>query len=228
MKKIILFILLITTCVSAEDLFTLNKNNLTFIENDEFDIKEYIELTNDNTRIIAINEDPDVNSVGSHSTKLLALDENGESEVKTFEYEIISESSWNEYVLSISKFASLKSYSNNKLLEEKGHPDKDAIELAQSFIGMEGSCDKVAQAFINAYFGEGYSIYNTYDVSLEDALPGDVIYYTDGGVGLQHWAVYLGGNSALQGNINGTTVIGNVYMNYGSEPNLRRIIPNTR
>lgn len=224
LKKYLILFLALFNLVCAEELFKITENNVTIIENENFDIKEYIEISDPDVRIIAFNaSDTEVNTVGSHTYNLLAINKDGEIETKTFEYEVISESEWNDYVLSISRFATLKSNENNRLLEEKGHADKNAIELAKSFIGMEGSCDKVAQAFINKYFGEGYSIYNTEDISVEEALPGDIIFYKDGGVGLQHWAVYLGGNSALQGNINGTTVIGSVYMNYGSTPNFRRI-----
>ena len=112
---------------------------------------------------------------------------------------------------------------NVDLLLEKGHADYDAFNLALEFVGMRGGCNEVAQAFINAYFNEGYNVFDTYDVTYEEAKPGDIIYYANGGEVLQHYAVYLGGASALQGNINGTTVIGSVYMTNGSLPQFKRL-----
>ena len=88
---------------------------------------------------------------------------------------------------------------------------------------MPGGCNVVAQAFINSYYGEGYNIFDTYPVSKEEAMPGDIIYYVNGGLGDHHYAVYLGGASALQGNIYGTTVLGSVYMTYGTEPQFQRL-----
>ena len=48
-------------------------------------------------------------------------------------------------------------YENDNLVETKGYADKDAFHLAENFIGMKGSCNEVAQAFINSYFGEEYN-----------------------------------------------------------------------
>lgn len=213
MKKILL-ILLLVSFVSAQELFTLKKDEITIVGDKEINIAEYIECL-DNIWIMSLdNEDGNINIIG--------FDQEGNTDIKSLKYERIDEEEWNKYVLSISNFASRKATLNNELLEEKGPADLEAIEVAEQFIGMEGSCNKVAQAFINTYLGSEYSIYKTVSVSIEDAQPGDVIYYSDGGIGLQHWAVYLGGNSALQGNINGTTAIGSVYMNYGSEPQFLR------
>lgn len=218
MKKLFITLLLIG-CVSAQDLFILNKDEVRVIGDEEINISEIIELKDEKARIMSIDDE-------QGNLKIIGINEDGNTDVKTVAYERIKEEDWNEYVMSVSRFASLKKKENEELLDNKGPADIDAIELALKYIGMEGSCDKVAQAFIADFLGEGYSIYSTERITKEDARAGDVIFYEDGGVGLQHWAVYLGGNSALQGNINGTTVIGSVYMNYGSEPQFLRPIVN--
>ena len=237
LKYILIFILLIgANTVSADEeelenssqesveLFNITENNFEVIEGEEVRLKEYIELTSqNNVRIISFSDESDHLDPGEHSIAVLGVDENGNSQTDILNFNVISEEEWNSYVRSITRFASRKAGLNNNLRDEKGHADKDAVELAKSFIGMPGSCDKVAQAFITAYFGKGYSMYDTYQVSIDEIKPGDVIYYADGGVGLQHWALYLGGDSALHGNINNTTVIGSVYMNYGTTPTFYRI-----
>lgn len=237
LKYILIFILMLgTTTVLADEeeleasleesveLFNITENNFEVIEGEEVHLKEYIELEAENAvRIISFADEADHLDPGEHSIAVLGIDENGNSQTEILNFNVISEEEWNSYVRSITRFATRKAGLNNSLRDEKGHADQDAVELAKSFIGMQGSCDKVAQAFITAYFGKGYSMYDTYQVSIDEIKPGDVIYYTDGGLGLQHWAVYLGGDSALHGNIHNTTVIGSVYMNYGSTPSFYRI-----
>ena len=84
--------------------------------------------------------------------------------------------------------------------------------------------------FVNQVYGAmGYNVARSSselrnegtEVSYADAQPGDVVFYSDGGTGYQHYAIYLGGEMSLQGNWLGTTVIRSVYIN-GSAPQFRR------
>jgi cell wall-associated NlpC family hydrolase len=43
-------------------------------------------------------------------------------------------------------------------------------------------------------------------IPFEEAMPGDLIYYADGGTGLAHIAVYIGGGQSIHGGWHGTTV----------------------
>lgn len=52
-------------------------------------------------------------------------------------------------------------------------------------------------------------------VSASEAQPGDIIYYADGGVGMAHVAVYIGGGQAVHGGYLGTTKIASAYMGSG-------------
>ncbi|MCC3302038.1 NlpC/P60 family protein [Arthrobacter sp. zg-Y895] len=60
-------------------------------------------------------------------------------------------------------------------------------------------------------------------VSAAEAIPGDLIYYADGGMGMAHIAVYVGGGQAVHGGFNGgSTVVapaelgsGGVYIRVG-------------
>ena len=86
---------------------------------------------------------------------------------------------------------------------------------------MGGYCTDVANTFLALYFGDGSNCFDTYDIDPANAQPGDVVFYSDGGTGYQHYAIYLGGEMSLQGNWLGTTVIRSVYIN-GSAPQFRR------
>ncbi len=60
-------------------------------------------------------------------------------------------------------------------------------------------------------------------VSAAEAMPGDLIYYADGGMGLAHIAVYVGGGQAVHGGFNGNSTVvapaelgsGGVYIRVG-------------
>ncbi|MHA7283554.1 NlpC/P60 family protein [Arthrobacter sp. TMS2-4] len=60
-------------------------------------------------------------------------------------------------------------------------------------------------------------------VSAGEAIPGDLIYYADGGMGAAHIAVYIGGGQAVHGGFNGNTTViapaelgsGGVYIRVG-------------
>lgn len=93
----------------------------------------------------------------------------------------------------------------------------DVWGIANSLVGLaSNNCLYVANLFFQAYRGTSFSMSNAYQT--DSPQPGDMIYYSNGGLGMQHWAIYLGGDSALHGNWNGTTIIGSVYINNGSSP----------
>ncbi len=109
----------------------------------------------------------------------------------------------------------------NVSVELSGESSGDVWSIANSLVGTPGNCFYICQLFIQAYTGEWRSFGDAYQVS--DPQPGDLIYYADGGVGYEHWAIYLGGEYALQGNYNGTTVIGSIYISSGSSPVFYRL-----
>jgi cell wall-associated NlpC family hydrolase len=67
-----------------------------------------------------------------------------------------------------------------------------------------------------SYFGLGYT------VLAADARPGDLIYYANGGMGLAHIAVYIGGGMAVHGGWNGNSTV-TFSANVGSGPVFIRI-----
>ena len=60
-------------------------------------------------------------------------------------------------------------------------------------------------------------------VSARVAVPGDLIYYADGGMGMAHIAVYIGNGQAVHGGFNGNSTViapaelgsGGVYIRVG-------------
>lgn len=201
-------------------------NDLTFYESDDFNYLDYVEITDNfgNYKVNIINEE-ESRLPGERTIEIEAIDDSGNKSSEFINVNIIADNDWHEYVNDNTYNYIYRRYENDNLVETKGYADKDAFHLAENFIGMKGSCNEVAQAFIDAYFGEGYDVLlGTYPITLEEAKPGDIIFYTNGGIGQQHYATYLGGFSALQGNINGTTFIGCVYMNRGSAPQFRRLV----
>lgn len=94
-------------------------------------------------------------------------------------------------------------------------------DIANYLVGRPGECYYIAQLFIDMYLGPEHRIVNAKLV--EEPLPGDVIYYRNGGLGVEHWAIYLGNDAALQGNYLGTTIIGGVYLQNASKPIFYRV-----
>ena len=92
----------------------------------------------------------------------------------------------------------------------------DVWSIANGLVGTPGNCFYICQLFIQAFTGEWNSHGNIYQT--DSPSPGDLIYYANGGMGAQHWAIYLGGDQALHGNYNGTTVIRSIYLKSGSSP----------
>ncbi|MBR0461424.1 MAG: hypothetical protein IJJ00_01755 [Erysipelotrichaceae bacterium] len=101
-------------------------------------------------------------------------------------------------------------------------PSLDSVwDIANYLVGTGGSCFYVAQKFITIYMGEGHRIADAYQIS--DPVPGDVVYYANGGIGYEHWAIYLGPETALQGNYLGTTIIGPLYLKNATSPIFYRV-----
>lgn len=200
-------------------------NNLTLYEYQDINYSDYIEVSdNFNNYHINVVDEETSKLPGNKVVVIEAIDDAGLKTSVSLNVNIISNEDWNNYVIENTYNYKYRNPKNDGLIEIKGYAENTIFTLAQSFIGMKGSCNEVAQAFIDQYFGLGDNIIlDTYPITLEEAEPGDIIYYVNGGVGLQHYAVYLGGSSALHGNINGTTVIASVYMNKGSAPQFRRI-----
>ncbi|MBR2808763.1 MAG: C40 family peptidase [Erysipelotrichaceae bacterium] len=101
----------------------------------------------------------------------------------------------------------------------------DVYGIAESLLGVTGSCQDVMCMFYNKYFGRQLLTIRANYISYEEALPGDMIFYMNGGNGYTHVAVYLGDGMALQGNYSGRAVIRSIYLPRATEPMFARVIP---
>ena len=198
-------------------------NNLFLYDTDEIDFLDCVEIYDESDYEVKVINADDSKTSGEKQIQITAQDARGNVSDAYIDINVISSEEWNQYVIDKTNNYKRRRKENEEFEELKGRVDYDAFHLAEEFIGMPGGCNVVAQAFINSYYGEGYNIFDTYPVSKEEAMPGDIIYYVNGGLGDHHYAVYLGGASALQGNIYGTTVLGSVYMTYGTEPQFQRL-----
>lgn len=194
------------------NIFDVTQEKVVISEEDEFILSEYIDQKID-SRIISIADDV-VNKVGTYNIKLLGISPLGHSEVETLTVEVMDKESYERY----TRKQRASTYKFSCPISD------DPYTVAQCFVGMTGWCTTIAQKFVNHYLGSGYNIFDTYDISYSEAIPGDIIYYTNGGLGMQHYAVYLGGELALQGNMDGGIAkIGSIYLTHGSEPQFRRL-----
>lgn len=222
--SIVLFIYVENTKDKVPPTITIKENNLFFYDTDEINYLDYVEVYDDSNEYeVKVIDEENAILPGERQVQIEATDKYGNVSSVYLDVKVVASDEWNEYVASKTNQYPRRRTENIELENLKGVVDYYAFHLAEEFVGMPGGCNEVAQAFIDAYFGEGYNIFDTYPISKEEGMPGDIIYYENGGLGEQHYAVYLGGSSALQGNIYGTTVLGSVYMTYGSEPQFQRL-----
>ncbi len=93
-------------------------------------------------------------------------------------------------------------------------------DAAMAQLGVAQDCTSLVTKALAAvgihYHGSpaGYLSLGTV-VSAADALPGDIIYYADGGVGTAHVAVYIGNGQAVHGGWKGTTTVASAYVGSG-------------
>ena len=181
---------------------------------ENFKISDYIKITceKDDSRLVVYGA-YDTNTLGTYPVKLFAVDKDGETVCRDINIEVIEK----------PKKVNYTSKEVLKSLHENGTvTGGDAYSLALDFVGMSGDCATVANAFLRAYFGNDANISDVYEVDATEAKPGDILFYDNGGLGIQHYGIYLGGENALQGNFEGTAKIKGVYLKNASEPHFLR------
>ena len=85
------------------------------------------------------------------------------------------------------------------------------------------------QALANAGVSDAYQLWpdqyqGVYGYYTDSPLAGDLIYYNNGGRGVDHIAVYIGNGQAVHGNYNGKTVIADAYQNGMGNPQYIRVV----
>lgn len=98
--------------------------------------------------------------------------------------------------------------------------------LAEEFVGVPGDCFVTANKYLKALYNDEnfrISMKNYEKISYSEAKPGDVVFYENGSLNTTHWAVYLGDDTALQGNWGGVAVIRSVFIKGGTSPIFYRL-----
>ena len=103
---------------------------------------------------------------------------------------------------------------------------------AQELVGVTDGlwCTQVVQqALANAGVSDAYQLWpdqyqGVYGYYTDSPLAGDLIYYNNGGRGVDHIAVYIGNGQAVHGNYNGKTVIAEAYQSGMGNPQYIRVV----
>ena len=103
---------------------------------------------------------------------------------------------------------------------------------AQELVGVTDGlwCTQVVQqALANAGVSDAYQLWpdqyqGVYGYYTDSPLAGDLIYYNNGGRGVDHIAIYIGNGQAVHGNYNGKTVIAGAYQNGMGNPQYIRVV----
>ena len=103
---------------------------------------------------------------------------------------------------------------------------------AQKLVGVTDGlwCTQVVQqALANAGVSDAYQLWpdqyaGQYGYYTNDPQEGDLLYYNNGGRGVDHIAIYIGNGQAVHGNYNGKTVQASAYQNGMGNPQYIRVV----
>ena len=103
---------------------------------------------------------------------------------------------------------------------------------AQKLVGVTDGlwCTQVVQqALANAGVSDAYQLWpdqyaGQYGYYTNDPQEGDLLYYNNGGRGVDHIAIYIGNGQAVHGNYEGKTVIACAYLSTAASPQFIRVV----
>ena len=103
---------------------------------------------------------------------------------------------------------------------------------AQKLVGVTAGlwCTQVVQqALANAGVSDAYQLWpdqyaGQYGYYTNDPQEGDLLYYNNGGRGVDHIAIYIGNGQAVHGNYEGKTVIASAYLSTAASPQFIRVV----
>jgi|GEM_PF-4279612 len=200
----------------------------------DFDLSNYVEIETEalDASLLCYGT-YDVSQSGTYKVKLVVLDSDGHTASQDLIINVVDKEEEEAVIVTrevntlvTDYVAEAQANTSENVYEALANNGTvvggDAYSIAQSLLGRGGWCTDIANAFLAAFYGDGSNCFNVYAVSASEAQPGDVVYYSNGGLGVQHYAIYLGGDTALHGNWLGTTVIRSVYINNASSPQFYR------
>lgn len=212
---------------------TLSEESVEFDQGESFNAKDYVEEITDNSYDkveLDIDDTVDMDEPGTYTVTYTATDKSGNSTTEKLEVivneveeeeeeviEVVEETKVNPLERTQAPAAAASTVHSN--LDVSGSAIANAA-LAQ--LGRYQDCTmlvtrSLAAVGISHHSGPaGYIGLGTI-VSAADARPGDLIYYADGGYGMAHIAVYIGGGQAVHGGWHGNqTVIQSAYVAGGA------------
>ena len=103
---------------------------------------------------------------------------------------------------------------------------------AQKLVGVTDGlwCTQVVQqALANAGVSDAYQLWpdqyaGQYGYYTNDPQEGDLLYYNNGGRGVDHIAIYIGNGQAVHGHYEGKTVIASAYLSTAASPQFIRVV----
>ena len=103
---------------------------------------------------------------------------------------------------------------------------------AQKLVGVTDGlwCTQVVQqALANAGVSDAYQLWpdqyaGQYGYYTNDPQEGDLLYYNNGGRGVDHIAIYIGNGQAVHGNYEGKTVIASAYLSTAASPQFISVV----
>lgn len=198
-------------------LIQFTADGVTIKDTDSFDIRDYF--------VVEDNVDADVNvmiegEIEKSGNRLKA----GEYQLTVKAQDASGNESSKNFTVTVEKTETFQSSTNyyNKNTDVSGYAGNSVVlNAAYSQLGRHQDCTALVSNSLAAagvyfhgwpaeYFALGYT------VSASEALPGDIIYYADGGSGLAHVAIYAGNGQAIHGGWYGyDTVVYSAYVGSG-------------
>lgn len=207
---------------------SISETDVTIDDTDEFNLDYFLSVTDNVDGVVSDYsvegmpaKDGDKWESGKHVITIRAKDSSGNesaAEMIVRIYETEEEVATTTTTDSNSKSNTSSSAATSGAGSYAGANSVAAAALAQ--LGVAQDCTALVTNSLAAvgiyYHGwpAGYLSLGTV-VSASEAQAGDIIYYADGGVGMAHVAVYIGGGQAVHGGYLGTTKIASAYMGSG-------------
>ena len=185
----------------------------TYTEGDDFDAHDYVESVTDDVDgelSYEVDSDVDMQTPGVYTVTYRAKDSAGNESSADLTI-TVEEKPAPELQEASNSYAGLNGVSVN---------GSTVASAAMSQLGVNQDCtmlvtNSLAAAGINFHgWPAEYMSLGTI-VSGAEAQPGDIIYYADGGIGMSHVAVYLGGGQAVHGGWGGSTTVAGAYIGSG-------------
>lgn len=214
---------------TEKPVITLQEDDRTMDDTDAFDFEEVIVSITDN--VDGVITDYTVDNMfektddgkweyGKHIITIRAKDSSGNEATKDM---IVRIYQTEEEVDSQTNVSNHSSHSSSNSYSNAGSYGNASSIVAAAYaqLGVHQDCTMLVTNALRAvgiyYHGwpAGYLSLGTV-VPASQAQPGDLIYYADGGTGLAHIAVYIGGGNAIHGGWYGyTTAIYSAYVGSG-------------